>query len=100
MYLITLEGLKELEKTGLKKILDKEFLRIKSKMPMGFFYDEDIQNYEIENNKPGLLERLENVDSFDKQEAFIVYSEIVIKNLDDKIQKKLNQELKNTISAY
>ena len=100
MYLITPEGLEELEKTGLKKILDKEFPGIKSEMPTCFVYDDDIEHYEIENNKPGLLEKLENVDIIDKQEAFIVYSEIVLKNLGNKIPKKLNQELKNTISAY
>ena len=90
MYSITNEGLEELEKTGLKKILDKEFPGIKPEMPTCIVYDDDIEYYEIENNKPGLLEKLENVDIIDKQEAFIVYSEIVLKNLDNKIPKKLN----------
>ncbi len=100
MYLITNEGLKVLEETGLKKICNESFEKLEHYLLTGHIYDDQIEEYAEEHGISDLLEKVEAEESWDKNEAFIMHSGIICSLLQDKLPKSLNNELKKAISAY
>lgn len=101
MYLITNEGLKTLEESGLKKILDTSFKDLEQDYYFGgAIYDDEIERYAEEHKIPDLVERIEAEGEFDKSESFVMHSEIVCDLLKKKLPKNLTKELKDAISAY
>jgi len=98
MHLITNHGLEVLEKSGLKKILDGSFQDLEDYYLKGHIYDDEIEEYAQEHKIPDLLERID--DNFNKNESFIVNSEIVLDLLKDKLPEDLESDVKQAISAY
>ena len=99
MYAITNEGLKVLEEKGLKKILDNSFKNFECDILMGYLYDDIIEDYAKEHGIPNLVEKVAT-DEFDREDSFIINSEIICNQLKDKLPKNINKELKDVISAY
>ncbi len=99
MYLITNEGLKVLEESGLKEILDSCFKSLDDYMLSGAIYDDQIEEYAKEHGIPDLVEKVEEDGILGKRESFVMHSKIICDLLKDKLPKNI-KGLENAISAY
>jgi len=100
MYLITNHGLEVLEKKGLKKNLDDSFPDLEDYYLRGHVFDDDIEEYAQEHQIPDLQERIEADSEYLKNESFIINSEIILNLLKEKLPKNLQNDIKQSISAY
>lgn len=100
MYLITNEGLKILEKIGIKKILDSSFDKLEHPMLYGHIFDDEIIDYGKEHKLPNLLEKVQADGELYTRDSFIIHSEIIYKLLKKKLPKNMKKDIKATISAY
>lgn len=103
-YIITDAGLKILEETGLRKVVDENFRGV---TPLSHFYDEDIEDY-IEKNRTHPSYRakieaeIEAEESHDSDDEFKIFSYIYPNELarTGKIPKNLPDDLMVAIGAY